>query len=130
MESRVYEPAFTKPAVTEQSSSEQKPVIVRGNAEGSYMSVNQSHTDKNYRNISKNGDTLELSETGRKLGGQKQTVNASQSAKKVISESGGSIPDSSLASYSETKLRQMYSNKEITKQQYDRVMKRRNSDAQ
>ena len=83
---------------------------------------------RNYDAISKNGDTLELSEDGKKLGKHPNMENPSISGKKVISDSGKKISDSILASCSEAKLKQLYANKEITKQQYDRFIKRRRGD--
>ena len=80
---------------------------------------------RNYDAISKNGDTLELSEEGKKRGEHSDMDKSSLSAKKVIQESGKKISDSILAGYSEAKLKQLYANKEITKQQYDRMMKKK-----
>lgn len=57
---------------------------------------------RNYDAISKNGDTLELSEKGKKMS------------------------DNILIGCSEAKLKQLYANKEITKQQYDRIIKKKN----
>lgn len=80
---------------------------------------------KNYDAISKNGDTLELSEDGKKLGKHTDMENPSISGKKVFSDSGKKISDSILAGCSEAKLKQLYANKEITKQQYDRFIKKK-----
>lgn len=80
---------------------------------------------RSYDAISKNGDTLELSEEGRKLGEHSDKGNASISAKKIFSDSGKKLSDSMLAGCSETKLKQLYANKEITKQQYDRIIKKK-----
>lgn len=80
---------------------------------------------RNYDAISKNGDTLELSEEGKKMGDHSDMDKSTLSAKKVIQESGKKISDSILAGYSEAKLKQLYSNKEISKQQYDRIIKMR-----
>lgn len=82
---------------------------------------------KNYDAISKNGDTLELSEEGKKMGEHSDKGDSSIPAKKIFSDSGKKIPDSMLASCSEAKLKQLYANKEITKQQYDRMIKKKKS---
>lgn len=50
----------------------------------------------------------------------------SLSGKKVISDSVKKISDHILTGYSEAKLKQLYANREITKQQYDRIMKKKN----
>lgn len=80
---------------------------------------------KNYDAVSKNGDTLELSEEGKKMGEHPDKVNPSTSVKMIISDSGKKISDSILAGCSDAKLKQLYANKEITKQQYDRIMKKK-----
>ena len=56
--------------------------------------------EKREKFMSKNGDTLELSAVGKK------------------------ISDSVLMGYSKVKLKQLYSNQKISKQQYDRIIKR------
>lgn len=80
---------------------------------------------KKYDAISKNGDTLELSKEGKKLGGHPDVDTPSHLTKKVISDSGKNLSDSILTGYSDTKLKQLFANKEITKQQYDRIMKKK-----
>lgn len=62
-------------------------------------------TVNSYDAVSKNGDTLQLSSIGKKL---------------------SSV---ALAGYPETKLKQMYNNKEITKQQYDSIIKKKNTES-
>lgn len=62
----------------------------------------EKSTEKTEKFRSKNGDTLELSEAGKK------------------------ISDSVLMGYSEAKLKQLYNNRKISKQQYERIMKRHN----
>lgn len=74
---------------------------------------------RNYDTISKNGDTLELSEEGKNMG------EHPDKNKKIISDSGKTLSDSVLTSYSEAKLKQLYADKEITKQQYDRIIKKK-----
>lgn len=81
---------------------------------------------RKYEAVSKNGDTLELSEEGKKSREHMGMADASLPAKKIISDSGKKISDSILNGYSEAKLKQLYANKEITKQQYDRIMKKKN----
>lgn len=85
----------------------------------------EAELGKNYDAVSKNGDTLELSEEGKKLGEHSDEGNSSVSVKKVFSDSAKKISDTMLASCSETRLKQLYANKEITKQQYDRMIKRK-----
>lgn len=77
---------------------------------------------KRYDAVSKNGDTLELSEKGKKMGGQ-AVEDTSPSGKKGFSGSGKKVSDSILTGYSDAKLKQLYANKEITRQQYERIMK-------
>lgn len=81
---------------------------------------------RNYEAVSKNGDTLELSEDGKRLGENKDVAHPSGSAKKIISDSGKKMSDSILTGCSEAKLKQLYADKKITKQQYDRLMKKKN----
>ncbi len=57
-----------------------------------------------YERVTKDGDTLELSAAGK--------------TKTPIS-------DVSLADFSESRIKQLYSRKEITKQQYDKALKNR-----
>ena len=58
-----------------------------------------------YDAVSKNGDTLQLSSTGKKLSAV------------------------ALAGYPEAKLKQLYNSKEITKQQYDSIIKKNNTES-
>lgn len=80
---------------------------------------------RDYDAVSKNGDTLELSENGKKMAGQQDTEEVSHFGKKVISDTGKKISENILAGFSEAKLKQLYANKEITRQQYERIMKRK-----
>lgn len=82
---------------------------------------------KKYDAVSKNGDTLELSEDGKKMGERTNTDQKARPAKTIISDSGKRISDSALAGYSLAKIKQMYANKEISRQQYERIMKKKNS---
>lgn len=79
---------------------------------------------KNYNAVSKNGDTLELSEAGRALGEQKDVDNQSFSGKSGITDSVKKISDIALARYSKAQLKQLYASKKITKQQYERFQKK------
>lgn len=60
---------------------------------------------KNYDAISKNGDTLELSKDGKKLGKHADMENPSLFGKKVISDSGKKISGSILTGCLEAKLK-------------------------
>lgn len=79
---------------------------------------------RNYSAISKNGDTLELSEAGRSLGVHTEMEHLPVSGRSSIGGSGKNIPDVTLAGYSKTKLKQLYVSKKITKQQYERILKK------
>lgn len=70
---------------------------------------------RDYDAISKNGDTLELSEKGKKLGRYMDKDGEAFSGKKIA--------DNILAGCSGAKLKQLYANKEITRQQYERIIK-------
>ena len=61
-----------------------------------------------YDHITKDGDTLKISTESK--------LKANSNAKILIS-------DASLANFSKSKIRQLYSKKEITKQQYDKALK-------
>ena len=80
---------------------------------------------RNYNAISKDGDTLELSETGKKLGIRANIENLSFSGEKTNTDSGKKISDAALSGYSETKLKQLYASKQITKQQYEHSIKKK-----
>lgn len=58
-------------------------------------------------------------------GDRKKRAEESYGNKKVFSDTGKKISDNVLMSYSKAKLRQLYANKEITKQSYDRIMSRK-----
>lgn len=95
----------------------------RGTEEG--YGTKEVELKKNYDAVSRNGDTLELSEEGKRRREHTDMDQPSVSGEKVISGSGKKISDNILTGYSETKLKQLYANREITKQQYDRIMKRK-----
>lgn len=90
---------------------------------GKYASMEIS-LKRNYNAISKNGDTLELSEAGRSLGVHTDMENLPSSGRNSIAGSSKKISDVALAGYSKTQLKQLYANKKITKQQYERILKK------
>lgn len=57
----------------------------------------------NYNAISKNGDTLELSEAGRTQGVYTEKKNSPLSGRSGIANSGKMIPDVALTGYVNTK---------------------------
>lgn len=63
-----------------------------------------------YDRVTKDGDTLKLSPEGRE---------------KMSPDTKIRISDASLAGYSESRIIELYSRKEITKQQYDKALKNR-----
>ena len=86
-----------------------KPMNVRENenrvktdhsvSEKGYSSQKSTESIKKYDQISKDGDTLELSKP--------------------------KISDAMLSGYSEARLKQLFNNKEISRQQYDRAIRRK-----
>lgn len=80
---------------------------------------------KKYSAISKDGDTLELSDKGKISGKNINTQNLSVSLKNTSMASGKKISAAMLSGYPEGKLKLLYANKEITKQQYEPVMKKK-----
>lgn len=80
------------------------------------------HNERKYKAVSRNGDTLELSEAGNRLGG-KGGADASP-GKKVIAEVAGQISDAALSKYSKSKLRKLYASRQISRQQYERALKK------
>lgn len=76
----------------------------------------KKRVQKNYDMVSQNGDTLELSDAGKKL-------CVSQEADEV-SSAGKKVSDAVLSGCSEAKLKQMYAQKKISKQQYEKAMRR------
>lgn len=110
---------ITRNTVNEMSAGDRKKKTEEG------YGRKEIELKRNFDAISKNGDTLELSEDGKKLGKHPDEENPSLSGKKIISDSGKKISDSILAGCSEAKLKQLYANKEITKQQYDRFIKKK-----
>lgn len=79
---------------------------------------------RNYNAISKNGDTLELSEEGKSLGSHTEMQQRTLTGRNSTADSGKNIPDTALAGYSKAKLKQLYASKKISKQQYERIMKK------
>ncbi len=75
----------------------------------------QNNDNKKYTAVSKNGDTLELSGVGKKNSVTLKSINNTSSSTQEIS-------DATLSTYSSVKLKQLYSQNEITKQQYDKAM--------
>lgn len=62
--------------------------------------VNKDITlEKKYDAISKNGDTLELSENGKKLGEHINMEHTSLSREKAIPSTGKQVPESILSGY-------------------------------
>lgn len=112
----------------ERNPRTEMPAQDRGNREAKMNEANESKEaapKKKYDAVSKNGDTLELSEDGKKMGERADAAQEGRPAKTVISDSGKKISDSTLTGYSVAKLKQMYANKEISKQQYERIMKKK-----
>ena len=68
-------------------------------SEKGYSSQKSTESIKKYDQISKDGDTLELSKP--------------------------KISDAMLSGYSEARLKQLFNNKEISRQQYDRAIRRK-----
>ncbi len=108
-----------RPQVDEMSAADRKK---KTEEEGGNKEIEMK---KSYDAVSKNGDTLELSEEGKKMGEHSDTEDPTLSTKKIISDSGKNISDSVLSGYSEAKLKQLFANKEISKQQYDRIIKKK-----
>lgn len=75
---------------------------------------------KHYDAVSKNGDTLELSRAGKLM-----EQNSDKNIAAAKNSAGGKISDTMLSGYSDAKLKQLYSQKAITKQQYDKAVKKR-----
>lgn len=98
MESKTVDLGLKETDVRRNTVSEMPAGDRRKKVEEAYGSK-EAGLKKCYDAVSKNGDTLELSTSGKKLS------------------------DSMLAGCSEAKLKQLYTDKEITKQQYDRIMK-------
>lgn len=80
---------------------------------------------KKYDAVSRNGDTLELSENGKKMAGHPGMGGSSLSGKKIISVAGKKLSETVLAGFSEAELKRLCANNEITRQQYVRIMKRK-----
>lgn len=102
--SKVLVELFEKKKGMEEYSSKIKNTV---NTNGEKLEV-KNIKGKRYDAVSKNGDTLELSDVG-----------------KAMEKDGGKILDSTLSGYSESKLKQLYIQKTITKQQYDKAMEKR-----
>ena len=125
MSNRIAEIGMEKPVAAEN--------IEMGKKSADMQSVNHEKIEKGYGEagkrierkytaVSKNGDTLELSEAGSRLGG-KGGADASP-GKKVIAEASGQISDAALSKYSKSKLRKLYASRQISRQQYERAMKK------
>lgn len=125
MSNRIAEIGMEKPMATESTESGKKSAdqqnVNQEKIEKGYGAAGK-HDERKYRAVSKNGDTLELSEAGSRLGG-KEGADASP-GKKVIAEASGQISDAALSKYSKSKLRKLYASRQISRQQYERAMKR------
>lgn len=127
MESKALDSILRTTEVTRNPADEMSMEDRKKKTEEGYEKYENKEVElkRNYDAVSKNGDTLELSEEGKKLGEHSDMDNPSLPAKKVISDSGKKISDTILTGYSEAKLKQLYVNKEITKQQYDRIINKK-----
>ncbi|MEY8392314.1 hypothetical protein AALA98_13280 [Lachnospiraceae bacterium 45-W7] len=125
MDNKVTKSVLEKTVNAENSSQGAVSGKVKGHARGEYVNMEIS-LKKNYNAISKNGDTLEISEEARLLGVHTETEHLPLSDKNSITGSGKKIPDAALAGYSKEKLKQLYASKQITKQQYERILKKIN----
>lgn len=123
MESKALDSAIKTDVKGNQANQMVKEEKIKKTEEG--YAKKEIEPERNYEAVSKNGDTLELSEDGKKMAGHSAAEDLSQSEKKVISDTGKKVSENVLAGYSEAKLRQLYRNGEISRQQYERVMKRK-----
>lgn len=123
MDNKITEHVLGKTVNTENLPKETDSGKVKEQTGGKYASMDIS-LKKNYNAISKNGDTVEISEAGRSLGVHTETEDLSISGRSSIKGSGQKIPDVALAGYSKAKLKQLYASKKITKQQYERILKK------
>ena len=125
MSSRIAEIGMEKPVAAENTEVEKKRTdkqkVNNEKIDKGYGAAGK-HDERKYKAVSKNGDTLELSEAGSRLGG-KGGADVSP-GKKVIVEAGGQISDAALSKYSKPKLRQLYASRQISRQQYERAMKK------
>ena len=125
MESKTLDPVLGAAGVRREPADEMQTGDRKKRTDEGY-GTKEVELKKNYDAVSRNGDTLELSEEGKRRGEHTDMEHPSLAAKKVISDSGKKISDHILTGYSEAKLKQLYANREITKQQYDRIMKKKN----
>ena len=123
MENKITESFLRKTANAENLSKGADLGKVKKRTEGERSGMEIS-LKRNYNAISKNGDTLELSEAGRTLGVHTEAENMSPSDKSSMEGSGKKIADVALAGYSKTQLKQLYVSKKITKQHYERILKK------
>lgn len=82
--------------------------------------ISDINSDKKYKKISRDGDTLEISNNGEEEA--MRMKRESTDGKLVISESSKKS-DAELRSCSQSQLCQLYSDHKITKQQYEKFMK-------
>ena len=125
MSNRIAEVGMEKPMAAENTEVGKKSAdqqnVNQKKIEKGYGAAGK-HDERKYTAVSRNGDTLELSEAGSRLGG-KGGADGSP-GKKVITEPGGQISDAALSKYSKSKLRQLYAGRQISRQQYERAMKK------
>lgn len=126
MSNRIIEVGLEKTIATEKTETQKKNTDgadrKREKIEKGYGCMGKN-SERKYKAVSRNGDTLELSQAGSRLG-DKGDAGASP-GKKVIAESNGQISEAVLSGYSRSKLRQLYADKQITRQQYERVLKKK-----
>ncbi|MCI8299883.1 MAG: hypothetical protein HFI69_05960 [Lachnospiraceae bacterium] len=123
MNNKITESILGKTVNTENSPKEADLGKAKEQTGGKHASMEIS-LRRNYNAISKNGDTLEISEAGKLLGVHTEMEDLTPSGRNSIACSTQKIPDVALAGYSKTKLKQLYASNKITKQQYERMLKK------
>jgi len=125
------EPALKTAEDTDNVLKDQKPdnskETVMEKQEGKEITGRENALKRTYDAVSENGDTVEISEAGRSLQAQENTDGNQYSLSEKKATSDKKLSDAALAGYSEKKLKRLYNSKEISKQQYERAMRRKDA---
>lgn len=107
-----------------QSATENVPTnqVEKSNSEGVVKVENYAKTEpeRNFAAINKDGDTLEISDAASKG----DTSNKNVTGKLSSVNTGVRMSEAALSKCSKSKLRQLLQNGQISKQQYEKAMKK------
>ena len=116
----------TDNVLKDQKSDNSKETVME-KQEGKEITGRENALKRTYDAVSENGDTVEISEAGRSLQAQENTDGNQYSLSEKKATSDKKLSDAALAGYFEKKLKRLYNSKGISKQQYERAMRRKDA---